>query len=36
MLADPNAQEREEHRSEMARLIFDLIPADFRRRMKRS
>ena len=35
VLADPGASEREQHRHEMRRLIFDEIPADFRRRMKR-
>jgi hypothetical protein len=35
VLADPGARERELHRQQMARLIFDEIPADFRRRMKR-
>jgi hypothetical protein len=35
VLADPDARERELHRERMGRLIFDEIPADFRRRMKR-
>jgi hypothetical protein len=34
-LADRGAHERQQHRHEMRRLIFDEIPADFRRRMKR-
>jgi hypothetical protein len=35
VLADPGARERQQHREEMGRLIFDEIPTDFRRRMKR-
>jgi hypothetical protein len=36
VLADPGACEREQHRKEMNDLIFNQIPADLRRRMKRS
>jgi len=32
VLADPGARERQQHRHEMRRLIFDGIPAHFRRR----
>jgi hypothetical protein len=32
VLANPSARERRQHRQEMRRLIFDQIPADFRRR----
>jgi hypothetical protein len=36
VLADPGARERHQGRAEMGRLIFEQIPADFRRRTKRS
>jgi hypothetical protein len=32
VLANPGARERQQHREEMGRLIFDQIPAEFRRR----
>jgi hypothetical protein len=35
VIADRGARERQQHREEMGRLIFDQIAADFRRRMKR-